>query len=500
MAKREVSRPGIRNITWFTLAMIVGYALIVIIAITVVSFLAIRKTDTVLKNKVISMASSLNVQMKLNMNSYISRMETIGTLAFGVEEAYTFDATDPDNDEFEAINAEKVISDKLYSLCIMENFVDYAIVYSNNRTVGKLSNGTASLFGNTIYDQLHSMITRQRTNDGWAAGYNDDFRRIYYVKRIHDNALLVISFYSVELEAVFDNPENLRGMEVRLTNEDQMIIYSSEADEVGKPLPEEISRRIKNESSATVMDNEYLVSVNSCGDNWYVICSVPTDIILNEKNEMKYYIAAVAFIAALLAVLLGTELSIRITKPVKKIVFSLDTKASIDQLTGILNKKSFEESAASFISSSLMLEKHAVIILDLDNFKGVNDTLGHAYGDIVLTKTGSILRAAFSTEDVLGRVGGDEFCVLVNNCPENISFEKHIEDRCEALSREFRNNYTGDNGDYKISASIGVAVFPDHGSSFEELYSAADKALYRSKQLGKDTYTIYDKSMKEEDK
>ena len=283
MSAKNKDRTSLGHIRTIQLSMIIGYALIVVIALSIVTQLAVRKTDEVLKNKVISLTSSLGVQMKLNMDSYLARMETIGTLAFGEENAYTYDATDPDNDEYEALGKEKIITDKLYSLCIMENFVDYGIVYRNNRTVGKISNATVTLFGDKIFDELSAMITRPRTNDGWATGYGNDFRRIYYVKRVHENAVLVISFYAHELDSVFDNPETLGDMEIALVNQDYNILYSKKGNEVGQSLPLDIVERIKDQSSASVMDNDYLVSVNSCGD-WYVVCSIPTRIILNEKN------------------------------------------------------------------------------------------------------------------------------------------------------------------------------------------------------------------------
>ncbi|MDO4864151.1 MAG: diguanylate cyclase [Ruminococcus sp.] len=491
MARREQSRPSLKNIRALQLSMIIGYAVIIIAVVFVVAKLAVNKTDAVLKNKVISMTSSLNVQMKLNMDSYISRMETIGTLAFGSEEAYTYDATDPNNDEYEALNTEKAITEKLYSLCIMDNFCDYGIVYRNNRTVGKISNGTSSLMGDTMYEELSSMITRQ--NDGWCAGYKGDLKRIYYVKRVHDNAVLVVSFYASELEAVFDNPETLADMDIRLVNSDYDILYSSRGEETGGRLPDDIVERVQGKTSATVMDDDYLVSVNSCVDDWYVICSIPTRIILNEKNDMRYFIYMVGLIAAFLAVLFGSVLSLRLTRPVKKAVAILDTKANNDQLTGIFNKLAFNDRVAERLDSSLSIERHALILLDLDNFKGVNDTLGHAYGDKVLAKTGSILRAEFSTEDFLGRVGGDEFCVLVNSSPSgDMSYEDFIREKCETLCGAYRAYYSGDGNDYKISASIGVSLFPEHGSTFEELYAASDKALYTAKNGGKDTYALYD--------
>ena len=345
------------------------------------------------------------------------------------------------------------------------------------------------------------MVSRQRTKDGWSTGYQENFKRIYYVKQIHENALLVISFYATELESVFDNPETLNGMKICLTNQDYYIIYSSENGEVGRPLSEEMRERVQNQGSATVIDNDYVVSVNACGDDWYVISSVPTEIILSEKNEMQLYIYMIAFLAAVLAVTMGAILSVKLANPVKDIVSSLDTKAHIDQLTGILNKLSFEEYVEKRISSSLTIENHALILIDVDNFKGVNDTLGHAYGDKVLSDIGALMRQTFPEADYLGRVGGDEFAVFINSMPTEISinYQGYVRIKCEELCDGFRNHYTGDDGKYKISASLGVAFFPEHGSSFSELYAQADKALYFSKHQGKDTYTFFSQELPEQE-
>lgn len=485
----EVSAKSVRRYFFF---MTLGYAAIIIITAYISSFFAFEKTDKVLKNKVISMSASLNVQMKLNMNSYLERMETIGALAFSVEEAYKYDASDPDNDEYEAINTEKLITDKLYSLCIMDNFVDYGIVYRNNRTVGKISNGTSKLFGSDMFGELSSIITRKRTKDGWSAGYMDNYNRIYYVKRVHDNAVLVLSFYTSELESVFDNPETLRGMDIRLVNNSYNILYSTKKEEIGHPLPDDIYTRTQGMTSASVMDDKYLVSINSCGYDWHVICSVPTSIILEEKQEAKLHIYMVGAVAALLAVILGTVLSARMTRPVKKAVTLLDTKAHTDQLTDILNKQSFNDMTAKAIAEADKNEKHALILLDIDDFKSVNDTLGHGYGDKVLIKTGKTLKSVFTSDDIMGRIGGDEFCVFVKSISgSDTDYMEAVREKCKTLCRDFENYYTGSDGKYKISSSIGVSVFPDDGKSFEELYAASDKALYRSKKAGKDTYSFF---------
>ncbi|MDD7429142.1 MAG: hypothetical protein PUK49_05115, partial [Oscillospiraceae bacterium] len=166
--------------------------------------------------------------MKLNINTYLSKLESVSTLVFGTEEIVGYYSSADDSDKYEALNTEKVISDKLYDLCIMENYVDFFIVYSDDHTVGKVSNGTTELYGDDLYNDMALTVTRNRSKDGWSTGYNNDFRRIYYVKRVNDNALLVASFYTSELENVFVRPDDMRDTAVRLVNEDHYIMYSSE--------------------------------------------------------------------------------------------------------------------------------------------------------------------------------------------------------------------------------------------------------------------------------
>lgn len=472
--------------------MIFGYAFIVIIAAVLMASFTLQKYDAVLKSKVSELTYALNVQMKLNINTYLSKLESISTLVFGTEEIVKYDASAENDDQYEALSTEKIISDKLYDLCIMENYVDFFVVYSNGHTVGKVSNGTVNLYKENLYNDLAETVTRTRTNDGWSTGFNDDYRRIYYVKRIHGNALLVASFYTSELENVFVRPDVMRDTTVRLVNESRCVMYSSAEEESGTALDADILSRIENSTSSSFIDEKYLITINGCADNWYVICSAPTEIILAERDEVIKNTVLITAVTSLVAIILGAILSIYVTNPVNHIVTNLNKQAKVDRLTGIYNKLSFEETTKEMLANAAEGEHHAVILLDVDNFKGVNDNLGHAFGDQVLANIGNILRLNFNSSDCLGRIGGDEFCVLLN-IPENRqeSFMELINEKCRSLCTAFHNNYTGENGDYKISSSIGVSVFPDDGRNFAELYKCADKALYASKHKGKDTFTIY---------
>ena len=284
--RRNENNDKIRQIK---LIMIIGHALIVIVAAIFMASFTIRKNDMVLKSKVSDLTYALNVQMKLNINTYLSKLESISTLVFGTEEAVSYYSSDENADQYEALNTEKLISDKLYDLCIMENYVDFFIVYSDDHTVGKVSNGTTKLYGDNLYNDMEQTVTKTRSRDGWSTGYNDDFRRIYYVKRVNDNALLVVSFCASELENVFVRPDDMRDTTVRLVNEDHYIMYSSESGETGTKLPAEILDRIGNSTSASFIDDDYLITINTCADSWYVICSAPTKIILAERNIIIKY-------------------------------------------------------------------------------------------------------------------------------------------------------------------------------------------------------------------
>ncbi len=164
-------------------------------------------------------------------------------------------------------------------------------------------------------------------------------------------------------------------------------------------------------------------------------------------------------------------------------------KAQRDSLTGLYNKKSTEDLIERSFRADMETEsRHALFLFDIDNFKAINDNLGHGFGDFVLTEFAAELRRQFRDTDILGRIGGDEFVVLMKNCGDNERVKKKLTQVCEELGRE----YYGEKKEYRVSASIGAAIFPEDGTHYAELYEKADKALYFSKAHGKNTFDIYD--------
>ena len=197
---------------------------------------------------------------------------------------------------------------------------------------------------------------------------------------------------------------------------------------------------------------------------------------------MDQFVAGVAIIASLFSYFEIVDLAINKGED-RRI---LEKKSTTDLLTGIYNKLSFEEKCNEYLKKRKPGARCILFIFDLDNFKEVNDTYGHQTGDNVLKKFSEILQSYFHPYDILGRIGGDEFMVLVmGEMPEGFA-----EKRCRSILHEFKtariNQVSG------LTCSIGI-VSDNDCASFSDLYKKADEALYVAKEGGKATFNLFEK-------
>ncbi len=164
----------------------------------------------------------------------------------------------------------------------------------------------------------------------------------------------------------------------------------------------------------------------------------------------------------------------------------LELLSQTDLLTNCFNKITTE----NLIKKTLSLKpdvQHAMFIFDIDNFKTINDTLGHQAGDKILTQIAENLQKHFREHDIIGRIGGDEFVIFL----KNTNSLDTIKAKAETIIAAFKNTVISEDTKYKVSGSIGISLYPSDATNYEDLYKAADKALYRSKQRGKDCYSFF---------
>lgn len=176
----------------------------------------------------------------------------------------------------------------------------------------------------------------------------------------------------------------------------------------------------------------------------------------------------------------------------KKQQIALQYKAERDLLTGLYNKSTTE----TLISKKLTDHKDTstsgiLFVIDIDNFKTINDRLGHLYGDAVLSELSESLRKIFRDCDIVGRIGGDEFLVFVEGSHSEQLMVKKAKSICSAFLQTYANEK---NEGYTVSSSVGVAVYPKDGNNFEDLFKCADLALYTAKAQGKNCYSFYNEN------
>ncbi|NFO04567.1 diguanylate cyclase [Clostridium botulinum] len=262
--------------------------------------------------------------------------------------------------------------------------------------------------------------------------------------------------YSDNWNHKFNYRPVIKGKDLETLN----IIYEEDKEKFN-----EIIEEIRNTNE--YRECEVRLRKNYSGE--YIWCKFRINVILDDKN------------CPIKAIGVITDIDHE-KRENEKLLF----KAQRDSLTEIYNKITSQDMIEECINNSIEGDKHVLFIIDVDDFKSINDTLGHLIGDSVLKDISIKITEIFNENSIIGRIGGDEFIVFL----KNIESENCIYKKAEQLVKGFGESYTGKVDIYKVSGSIGIARYPENGITFEELFLNADKALYCAKKQGKDTYYI----------
>lgn len=176
------------------------------------------------------------------------------------------------------------------------------------------------------------------------------------------------------------------------------------------------------------------------------------------------------------------------TKKLQDANHKLNHLANYDYLTNLPNRYLFKKSLAK-MTSLAKRQKHSValLFLDLDGFKNINDTYGHVIGDSVLKSVGGRVKLLLREEDIIARIGGDEFAIAIGNLTDKVLVEEIAKRILDEVSRKYKHVAQADT----ISGSIGISFFPEDASDIDTLMNNADKTMYSVKTGGKNAYELY---------
>ena len=212
-------------------------------------------------------------------------------------------------------------------------------------------------------------------------------------------------------------------------------------------------------------------------NDWMICYIVPVHVAQESYTFIKHYETLLATFLGLIVLSLMIYLAHSNSRENKYLIHL----SEIDPLTSVFNK----ETTQKLIDQKLKNHEHfCFLILDVDDFKSVNDNYGHAVGDKVLKNLSDLFKNHFRQTDIVGRIGGDEFIILIED-------EIIAESRIQSLLKKVNELKIEELQDFKLSISVGMAFAPSNGTTFMELYRHADHALYQTKRTGKNDYKIY---------
>lgn len=237
--------------------------------------------------------------------------------------------------------------------------------------------------------------------------------------------------------------------------------------------------------------HKYLVLFSKAGKGG----SYCEEIIRLRKGSDRYIWCSVGLTSIAVADGVPTRL-VGVVKDVdeeQRAVHKIQDEARRDALTGLYNKKFTQKMIEEYLAGTGINGMHAFLIIDIDHFKQVNDTLGHLLGDAVIAEVARRIQVPFRNSDIIGRFGGDEFVVFI----KNIRTRAFVEKKAAEILRSFHTPAPGT--DYPLSGSIGISLYSVDGLNYGELYRKADEGLYQAKRNGRDQACFYTEKQENSD-
>ena len=264
--------------------------------------------------------------------------------------------------------------------------------------------------------------------------------------------------------------------------------YMALLDDAGTTLQHEMESTSPNPARI----RSILYDVSTINDRLTPIENQFVDALSEASRATYQWLQAIMLAAAPALLGLGTALSMRIIQQRRRADDRVHHIAFHDDLTSLPNRLMLNQCLDRALSRHRRAgSKLAILFMDLDRFKVINDSLGHEVGDVMLRQVADRLRAQSREGDTIARMGGDEFVVLIEN-RDNLN---DISACARRLIEELSAPYLLGKKDCHVTLSIGISVFPSDGSDSQALLKAADVAMYRAKELGRNNYQYYLPSM-----
>jgi|GEM_PF-3657479 len=346
--------------------LLLSYILIAFIPVALISTLTYMNTKRSLTSKVSELSRNVNTQTQLNIDKYLIGLEDSVTIALADNDVMNINpAVITDNSYLVTKNK---IQAYLKSLGLLNNCTDFALVYENGSIIGTTSNITSKLFNlKTIYLDLNSRVANSPNKSIWFTGINNNFSKIFYIKKLKENSLLLASVNTDELDSIFNKLQGINNTTYSLIDGEEKVLYSTNKELIAKP----INIVVPSDSSGQVLDKDNLILYTTCNNGWRLVSETPNKYIFSELSNTATFTCVISILCMLMAVLIGRVIAKRISNPINNLANKIKEVANGDLTvkTDIYTNDEIGELSDSF---NTMVGKICVLIR---NTRQVVDTV-----------------------------------------------------------------------------------------------------------------------------
>lgn len=475
--------------------MIFIYSILVAAVFLLTSFYFIFSYGNTLEKQARIYASSLSLQLQKNVNNYLKRIETAGMILYEDKQCISYYPSDNADKTYEDLQIEKSITDKMITQSLMENYCDFGLVYDNEKHIGKISDGTLDIFDNNIFSTLKRHVVNTK-DSVWITNYKNNYNRLYCIKRINRETILVTSIYTDELDNVFEKPDKSSDVRIYLIQDDNHILYASDNSNkyVGEKLPKNLLNIFAKRTNASIIDNDYVGAVTNCENNWRIICCTPSKNILNLESDNQTWLMTGGFSALVICICVGFLAASKYTSRADNLTKRSKSKENLDCITGLLNRLGVEEEISERIETSMVGSTYGFALIKIKNFENFGDDF---YNEVLVKLTEKIT-SLFANSDIVGFNSENQYVVFSDFTDFDLQKSQNLlREKFVAISNELKHFKLDDNKQ-NVFISMGVCVYPDNGETFDELYNNALQALNVSLESDIENCVFFD-TMKKRD-
>lgn len=333
-----------------------SYVMIALISISLIGSLTYINNKNIIKNKISGLSEKTTAQTKLSIDNYLNQIQNnIISMVFSQSDIIEYDPTDKNKSTYYQYSKQLEIEKELRSLSLIKSFKDCALIYENGTSIGQISKMNTDQDNiKKIYKQFSEELKGSANNEKWVSGYNNYYDRLYYIREINDNAILLTSILVEELNTIFEAVDD-ENMKLLLLNTEDNIIYSTNKDLIGTKIDSKISDNINGVETITLDYDNGLITMNAFENNWKIISEIPQYYMLKEIHSSGIITLIIASICIIISSIFGLVFSRNILVPIKKLVKKM-REAENGDLTVLIDIKGEDEIATLSKSFNSMIK------------------------------------------------------------------------------------------------------------------------------------------------